>query len=113
MEVYTFELRGVQSADFKPDYRSIQRSFRGVLLQLTAKMADLPPLVPRDEDCSFTFRVKLKCEPDHKVRSLDWFHVPPDPDLLFGSLLDQSQASVIPVARFKTFIDINVQIERF
>ena len=88
-----------------PDYRQLQRDFRGVVLQLNAKMADLKPL-PSDDEMSFTFRTKVKCK--NEIRNMNWHHI--SDKSLFGSL-DDPPTSVIPIARFDTVFKFDAHIE--
>jgi len=166
IEVYSFRLAGLTGGDGSdpltsvPDYRQIQQDFRGVLLQLNSKMADLRPLPIEDDDdeISFTFRTKLwrnrtiakrgsgirsalskstkDEDDDDEIRDLNWRHLTEkeetglsvnaaaaaakraksDEDSIFGSLeVDDEETkpakTIIPVAKFHTFLDVQVQIE--
>jgi len=90
LESYCF---GVPSFE-NDNVQKAQASFRGVLLQLTSRMSDLPALCP-DDDLSFTFRLQAQDEKEQEMQSLQWFEV----FLPKSDNKSTKTSSVIPVAK--------------
>jgi len=119
VETYAFKIDGsgfeCGDDDVIMSYPEIQREFRGILLRLTSKMADLKAL-NEGGDFSFTFRTRVKSpNSGREIRNMNWFHLAEDNESTFGPsppLGDPPPpTTVIPVAKSKTHLRLEVQIE--